>query len=165
VVYDHLHRHQAAPDAGQAFDVVGPLVQPAMPPLPIGLQVRGLALPGRRSLYRHARASQDLEAAGLVKLNRLQALVLNVSGLPADLIPGLESVPGLGRFAYAQGEIPFFLTQAAPDQKCIPQIIMAALVKGAQQPDAGLDRYQLALKRDLCAGIVALFGHGLAPFG
>jgi hypothetical protein len=118
-----------------------------MPPLPIGLQIRGLALPGRWGLYRHARASQNLEAAGLVKLYRLQALVLNVCGLPADLIPGLEPVPGLGRFSYAQGEIPFFLTQAAPDQKCIPQIIVAALVKGAQQPDAGLGREHLSLKR------------------
>ena len=56
LVNDHLYRHQAAPDAGQTLGVVGLLVQPAMPPLPIGLQVRRLTLPGRRDLNMYARA-------------------------------------------------------------------------------------------------------------
>ena len=52
----------------------------------------------------YAWAFQDLESTSLVELYRLHSVVLDISGLSADVIPDQESVPGLDGLAYSYGK-------------------------------------------------------------
>ena len=107
---------------------------------PVGLEGWRKPQPGRRGIVIVAGALDKAEIAGLVKLNRLPAVIHNREGIPADNIACPELMLGLGRFPDPDGKLPVPSPDRSRDPERVAHIIVAALIKRPDQTDPRLNR-------------------------
>ncbi len=144
LVYDHLHRHPAAPDTGGAFGIVGPGIQTTMSASPVHFQVRRHAMIRRSGRCFTLGILDDLEPARLVERRHLLPRVFERHGTSAQFHACLEPVLSCAQHHRPQSRTVGLPAAGPVDAKHLPQVAVGPLIERPREPDAGLNSHDTA---------------------
>jgi hypothetical protein len=154
MINDHLDRHPASPDAVPALLLEGPRGEPPMTALAVDGQRRWNAPPrGWRCLVLGLRWC-NFQAADPVEFNRLKPLIRSRQRIARYHTPGPKLVFAVRALSYPDEKFSGSASDPATHLQGVSQVVMAALIERAGQPDPWLHRKQHTLPRNLRTSIV-----------